>query len=142
MLKPFHRMRTNLQILLQDVCPFWVIVLQVEESADGAFIRTLCENDAITFVKCLDRCRHGGLLCVETEHDLPSFLARDIRDGQFSGPNNSFAARLLVGDATLIIPLSEPSLLLFVSERPSLGSSERFRFQQIPPWFRYRRLWP
>ena len=36
----------------------------------------------------------------------PSFLARGIRGGRFSGPNTVFAAWLLVGDAISIVALS------------------------------------
>jgi hypothetical protein len=41
---------------------------------------------------------------VESEHIVPSFLARDIRDGQHSGPDR-YSNPLLVGDA--IIRVSE-----------------------------------
>jgi hypothetical protein len=42
---------------------------------------------------------------VEATHIIPSFLARNIRDGRLGVPMNRYTARLLVGDADSSIPL-------------------------------------
>jgi hypothetical protein len=51
---------------------------------------------------------------VEAEHILPSFLARDIRDGRLGVQVSRYTARLLVRDANMIIAHFGPTASIYL----------------------------
>jgi hypothetical protein len=51
---------------------------------------------------------------VKAEHILPSFLARDIRDGRLGVQVNRYTARLMVRDADIILARFGPTALIYL----------------------------
>ena len=76
---------------------------------------------------------------MEAEHTIPSFLARDIRDGRLGVPVNRYTARLLVGDADCTIPLKGRHSAIIPPSRewavPKRTVGEWVRFDMMVPLF-------
>jgi hypothetical protein len=62
---------------------------------------------------------------LEAEQVFPSFLARDIRGGRLGVPVNRYTARLLVGDAKVIIARFGHTASIYLHMRRRLDDHHR-----------------